>query len=269
MGRFDGYLFLSDMDGTLTYEGRVSPENQAAIRFFQEEGGIFTIATGRPPMYIRRFLEQVEPNTYVVAVNGAVIYDLKEDRAVWVDSLPEDAVDVIEYVQAHHPQAFSVHITNSFTDYSVGFDPKKDGGFRAFAAHLPGPWYKMIVLEEAAHSAEGLADLIEHFGDRFRFERSWPEGIEMHSIGSGKDISIRKLREFIPSVHTVLAAGDYENDIAMLREADIGYAMGNALDHVKKEADRVAPVFTEHAIAQIIYQLSEELNNNGNDEKTR
>ena len=40
MGRFDGYLFLSDMDGTLTYRDQVSPENQAAIRFFQEEGGI-------------------------------------------------------------------------------------------------------------------------------------------------------------------------------------------------------------------------------------
>lgn len=255
MGRYDGYLFLSDMDGTLTYRDHVSPENQEAIRFFQKEGGIFTIATGRPPMYIRRFLDQVEPNSYVVAVNGAVIYDLKEDHLVWYDSLPEDAVEVVEYVQAHHPQARSIHTTNSFSDYSVAFDPKKDGSFREFAAHMPGPWYKMILIEEAARSGEGLADLIEHFGDRFRFERSWPEGIEMHSLGSGKDVAIRKLKELLPSVHTVLAAGDYENDVAMLKEADIGYAMGNAPEHVKKEADRVAPVFTEHAIAQIIYSI--------------
>ena len=93
MGRYDGYLFLSDMDGTLTYRDHVSPENQEAIRFFQKEGGIFTIATGRPPMYIRRFLDQVEPNSYVVAVNGAVIYDLKEDHLVWYDSRnPETTV---------------------------------------------------------------------------------------------------------------------------------------------------------------------------------
>ena len=265
MGIFDGYLLLSDMDGTLTYQDKVSPENQEAIRFFQKEGGIFTIATGRPPMYIRRYLDQVQPNTYVVAVNGAVIYDLDEERLIWYDSLPEDAIEVIEYVQAHHPHAFSVHTTNSFSDYSVAFDPKGKVGFRDFAKTMPGPWYKMIILEEAAHSGEALADLIAHFGSRFRFERSWPEGIEMHSMGSGKDICIRKLKELIPSIHTVLAAGDYENDVAMIREADIGYAMGNAPEHVKQAADRVAPVFTEHAIAQIIYQLCKETGNNGND----
>ena len=255
MGRFDGYLFLSDMDGTLTYQDQVSPENQAAIRYFQEEGGIFTIATGRPPMYIRHFLDQVQPNTYVVAVNGTVIYDLENDKAVWTDSLPMDVVDVVEYAQAYHPQAFEIHITNSFDAYSVRFDLKKDGDFRKFASQVPGPWYKLIIIEKADQSKKGLDDLIEHFGHRFRFERSWPEGIEVHSLGSGKDVCIHKLKELIPSVHTVLAAGDYENDIAMIQAADIGYAMGNALEHVQKAADRVAPVFTDHAIAQIIYQL--------------
>ena len=48
MGRYDGYLILADYDGTLAdRSGRVSPENVEAIRAFQQQGGFFTIASGR------------------------------------------------------------------------------------------------------------------------------------------------------------------------------------------------------------------------------
>ena len=46
MGKFDGVLFFSDYDDTL-YNSQlaVSPENRAAIRYFQENGGRFSVAT--------------------------------------------------------------------------------------------------------------------------------------------------------------------------------------------------------------------------------
>ena len=48
MGKFDGVLFFSDYDDTLyNYRLAVSPENRAAIRYFQENGGRFSVATGR------------------------------------------------------------------------------------------------------------------------------------------------------------------------------------------------------------------------------
>ena len=48
MGKFDGVLFFSDYDDTLYNSRRtVSPENHAAIRYFMEEGGRFSVATGR------------------------------------------------------------------------------------------------------------------------------------------------------------------------------------------------------------------------------
>ena len=44
---FDGYLICTDCDGTLTdTEGRLSKENAHAIRYFQKQGGRFTLATG-------------------------------------------------------------------------------------------------------------------------------------------------------------------------------------------------------------------------------
>ncbi len=44
--KFKGYLLCSDCDGTLTYgEEVLSEENVKAIKYFQKEGGIFTLAT--------------------------------------------------------------------------------------------------------------------------------------------------------------------------------------------------------------------------------
>ena len=57
MGKFTGLLLASDYDNTLTYTEEalrlcrpmppVSDANQAAIRYFMAEGGIFSVATGR------------------------------------------------------------------------------------------------------------------------------------------------------------------------------------------------------------------------------
>ena len=54
--KFKGYLLCSDCDGTLTYgEEVLSEENVKAIKYFQKEGGIFTLATGRFPEYADKF----------------------------------------------------------------------------------------------------------------------------------------------------------------------------------------------------------------------
>ena len=45
-GKFFGYLICTDCDGTLTYDiGKVSEKNVRAIKYFQSEGGLFTLAT--------------------------------------------------------------------------------------------------------------------------------------------------------------------------------------------------------------------------------
>ncbi len=258
MGCFDGYLFLTDIDGTLTYQEQLSKENAEAIHWFQAEGGLFTLATGRPPMYVKRFFDRIVPNTYVVAVNGTVLYDMENDRVIETDCLDEDAGDAVEYAQQHCPHIAVVSTTNSFRHYAVNYDLRAAMPFHAFAETMDRPWYKMIFLSDAAYSEEYLKELNQAFFGRYKFERSWPEGIEMHSFTSGKDICIEKLKKLLPQIHTVVAAGDYENDIAMLQAADIGYAVGNALPHVKAAADRVTVSCQEHAIAHIIEELAKE-----------
>ncbi|MBQ3226919.1 MAG: HAD hydrolase family protein, partial [Clostridia bacterium] len=53
MGKFDGVLICTDLDGTLLKKDKtISEENLKAIEYFKREGGFFTIVTGRMPFYV-------------------------------------------------------------------------------------------------------------------------------------------------------------------------------------------------------------------------
>ena len=55
--------------------------------------------------------------------------------------------------------------------------------------------------------------------------------------------------------HTLICVGDFENDIDMVRDADIGYAVENAVDELKAVADRITVNVNDGAIAKIIEDI--------------
>ena len=94
MGKFDGVLFFADYDDTLYNTAHaVSPENRAAIRYLIENGGYFSVATGRAH---RTFTPQIKKedipiNAPVVLSNGAAIYDYASNRYLLDSCLDRDA----------------------------------------------------------------------------------------------------------------------------------------------------------------------------------
>ena len=82
MGIFDGCLLVSDIDGTLLYDGIIPEENIKAIDWFKSEGGIFTIATGRAVVAAKYSYELSRANSSLIALNGAVIYDFENSCIV-------------------------------------------------------------------------------------------------------------------------------------------------------------------------------------------
>ena len=78
-------------------------------------------------------------------------------------------------------------------------------------------------------------------------------------LGVSKGSAIRRLCQLleVPRENTY-AAGDAENDIAMLRAAHMGIAMINGSEEVKKAADHVTKSDNDHGgIAEIIKNFIE------------
>ena len=98
MKKFDGYLFCSDWDGTLSYNGEVSRENVEAIKYFQENGGLFTISTGRHYLYMRDFYDLVKPNTALISLCGTLIYDEEQSRIIREGYVSEPKMPIVDKV---------------------------------------------------------------------------------------------------------------------------------------------------------------------------
>ena len=242
------------MDGTM----HMSEENLAALRYFTENGGRFTLASGRCPSHFRETVKGLPINAPLVAVNGNVIYDMDTDRVLWSVPMPDETVlDILRFWEAECPE--SQHLTlNGATD---GMNVlRRDGRsvdavYTEFlASEAVHPVMKVIIVENPEISASMRAKLEARFPS-LMFTQSWKQGIELNLAEGGKGNAVAKLRELLGGIHTVVCAGDYENDLSMIEYADIGYAVGNAIDKVKAAADRVTVPHHENAIAKIISEL--------------
>ena len=81
MGKFDGWLICSDFDGTIYVDKALSDENCRAVKYFQDNGGRFTFASGRFTNMFDSFRDRIEANAPIAGLNGSVIADPSDGRS--------------------------------------------------------------------------------------------------------------------------------------------------------------------------------------------
>lgn len=252
MRRYDGILICSDLDGTLVNTaGEISLENARAVAAFQENGGMFTISTGRLPSHLRQFFSRVVPNVAIISHNGACIYDFAAEAYRYRNPIRADTMPLFSYLQDTAREAIS--FVTMFTDtdkYSFSLTEAMD------ALHSIRPYKIVLVMDQEPH-AISLQDTLRAsaFQHTYCFSRSWPTGLEILDITATKGTAVLELKQLLGCVQTTICIGNYENDISMLRCADIGYAVDNAPAHVKRWADRLCASCDADAIAQVIAAL--------------
>lgn len=258
MNKFKGFLLLSDIDGTLTdNRGRVSEENAEAIRYFQSEGGLFTVASGRYPWYIDRYSDSFRPNTYIVGINGTMLYEPQTKTPVITKGFEDDFISVIHEFIDLCPQIHHIVMSGHREEISV---MREDfSRLDEILAPLEKPWCRLILCQHPNDAQATRTTLIPRYGNRYNFDMSWDEGLEIHPLGSGKGELIGDMLKLLSDagnpIHTTVCAGDYENDLSMFRAVDIGYAVANAIPAVKEVATRITVSHNDSAIAKIIEEL--------------
>ncbi len=247
MGKFDDILLLTDLDGTFFMPDSIdiSEENLTAVNYFIKNGGHFSVATGRQPFFIKEVIGTKIINAPVISANGTLVYDLKEDRILYKETLPENAVNVVEYVKTNYPdmhaEANRVELSEPY-DYTNPDFSKKDVLKVLF-------WH-----DSSAEMILKLKHELTELFPQYYFVRCAANGLELLPGNCSKGACLDKIRSILP-IKKIIAAGDYENDITLIQNADIGYAAENGVDELKKLADRVGRSCGENLIAQIIYDL--------------
>ena len=276
MGIFEGYLICTDCDGTLTdSKGQLSEENAAAIRHFQEEGGLFTVSTGRFPRHILSFKDKFWPNTYQVVGNGTTLYDADGGKVlhqVTLDPPPREALEFIvneglcDLIFVDH-MSYSIGWQRETSDSTKRWDRQREHSSNLEDLfkdnpdlELQEPWHKINFCFTDPKECVRVQHLMQERFPQYKFERSWATGMELLPMEGGKGPAVKKLQQMLGGkVHTIVGVGDYENDVSMLEVADIGYAVSNATELCLQAADRVTVSNNEHAIAAIIAELEKEI----------
>lgn len=245
MGKFSNVFIASDFDHTLSdLHDRVPQANLDAIRYFMDEGGIFTVASGRSIPLFRQKAALVPVNAPCILSNGAVLYDYKTETLLRHDALDESFAPNIIAAARAYDNSVSLEVQCLDAHYIYGGASLRD----AFLApsgvipiHVendpPFPWTKIVVCAATERVLESYEEvppeklekfrLLMEYLDRFccgkcYVTRSMPRVIEIGSNKSSKGSAARALANSLRR-KTLACIGDAMNDVSMLREADFGF----------------------------------------------
>ena len=266
MGKFDGLLICTDLDGTLLRADKsVSQENLAAIEHFTSEGGFFTFITGRMPYFVGDLPLRVKINAPFGCINGGGLYDPWEKKYIWKMPIRDDVLELVRYVDERIDD-IGIQINCFDKLYFVRENEtmmwfRKITGVPNLIADIGGveePIAKIVfgdMREDRLMQVKALLDAHPRFED-FDYIRSEKTLYEILPKGSSQGDVLPKLAEHLGvAMSRTIAFGDYNNDVSLLKSAGLGVAVANATPEAKEAADIVTVSNEEHAIAKIIYDI--------------
>ncbi len=226
---YAGLALLTDLDGTLlTPEKKLSPEDAAAIAAFRRKGGLFSIATGRGTQATQEFLDLLKPDFPAVMYNGALLYDPAAQQTVGAAHLPAGTKEILLELMREFPDV-GAEVLAPEGVFVLQDNPYERRHLEI--THIP---FVMKTLDEIppeqcykslfAGAPERISEMLEFVKqERFQlvnFTRSHQWFLEILPHDTSKGTALTKLRRFLPEGTVIGAAGDFDNDIAMLLAAD-------------------------------------------------
>lgn len=263
MGKFDGILICSDFDMTMGIHGVVTEGNRKAIRYFQENGGRFTIISGRHPLFLKEHQDGFRVNAPLSGYNGALIIDENSGEVLYSGGRRDTlALDLAERVWNEYPLTRALVLHDKAGTSPTCHRMERENCVRTVAelrAVCQLPLYNMLCVCKEDEQTAKLKDLLLSLApDCFEIARSWSKGVEIICREDTKGQAALRIKEMV-GAKLLVTVGDYENDSSMLEAGDISYAVENALPNVKAAAKRQTVHFEDHAIAAIIADLEREL----------
>lgn len=263
-------LIAIDLDGTLLTNAKtISERNRTALKKAREAGIQIVLCTGRPLAAITPYLEMLDLKTeeaYSITFNGGlvqknlsgtilekasltladlhVLYTALKDAALPMDVLSEETVYQLPTAPLH-PSIYQE------------LNPMLQFQARALAQLDEQTLYnKVVVAHEANYLAAQLLQLSPSLQTRFEMVRTRRNLFEFMPKGVTKARGLALLAKDLQlTAAQMMAIGDEENDLSMLKYAKIGVAMANAVPSVKQAATLVTKSNEEDGVAQVIEDL--------------
>ena len=249
-------LFAFDLDGTmLGKDGSLSPKGEKALTAAAAQGVELVPTTGRILGFLPESLTRLPFIRYVVASNGAAVYDLSSEKRLYscllswqlavevLDILREYPIFVEIYAQGR-PVLRRGDLVRAWEEY--GFPERK-------RMYLKKDYLQVQSLRQYIKETQISPEKINlpYLPEKLRGEikerlsqnknvklvSSIFDNLEINAAGCHKGAALAALGEILNiSRENTAAIGDNGNDREMLEYAGLSIAMGNATEEIKKIA---------------------------------
>lgn len=267
-------LISIDVDGTLiNSQGIVTPATRLALQRAADAGIHVTLNTGRPLSESRALLRALPMMRYVVLCTGTEIRDLQTGETIarhgltneenrWLYELlsPLDGMIQIfnEFDGRLYNRAWDLARAERFCPPSLAKMCREThvavADLDAFMASYTGTASKLHLFFPNHEEKLKAAALLK--GAPFFVSESVPNDLEVMPLGVDKGTGLSALAEYLKLTPAeVMAVGDGENDLAMLRYAGLSVAMGNACEAVKETARVITESNDEDGLAKAVERV--------------
>ena len=271
-------VIIMDVDGTLTNSKKIiTKKTKDALIKAQEAGVLLIIASGRPTSGLTDFAKELkmdENHGLLVSFNGSKVVDCQTNEVLFNETMSvEQGQAVLEHMKNFNVKPmidkgdymFVNDVFNSYIQYegkpfNVIQYESRGGKFKLcekedLAAFADYPLNKILTAGDPEYLQEHYKEMMEPFKDTLNCMFTGPFYFEFTAQGIDKAKALDTV--LIPMGYKreeMIAFGDGQNDISLIKYAGIGVAMANAVDDLKAAADKVTLSNEEDGIA---YALNE------------
>lgn len=263
-------LIATDMDGTLLDpKGQVDlPRLEKILDQLEERGIRFVIATGNEIHRVKQLLGHLTERVVLIVANGARIFEGNQllQAQTWDDDMVNRALEFFkgrecqdQFVVTSMNGGFVkegtvfTQLENFMTPEMIELFYQRMNFVEELESHLFGGVLKMSLVVGEERSDSVLEEINQLFNGSVQAVSSGYGCIDILQAGIHKAWGLQELlKRWDIKAEEIMAFGDSENDVEMLRLAGIAYAMENADDKAKAVATDFAPSNSQAGVYQVL-----------------
>ncbi len=259
-----------DLDGTvLRRDLRITERTVAALDGLRERGMRLVIATGRRFEGAREHAERLgfadaDP---VICYGGSMVRRMNGETLLHRTLARDSSVEVLEWAAGRglHARVFLDGRVITSPDTTAALEHlRRAEEPDVFIVDSPADWLreggeepiKLVIVDHPDVVPRWLEEARVAFAGRLFVTRSLPHYVEIGGLDGTKASALEFLcGRWGIDPGRVIAFGDADNDIDMLRFAGHGVAVGGMSEEVREAADAVAPAVGEDGVASYVEKL--------------
>ena len=263
-------IVVSSFDGCLIdHEEAIPMTTVLAIDALRTLGHKFVIATGRVPASVLSYNQDFNFLDYVIACNGAYIYDNALEKVIYKKPLSKDIVRTVkQYFEASAilyfctPDAWHLYVSTIYQEKQDKVMKSGIQDFNRFLSRNKRHIYKIELHFTSLEKAEVVMKEMKKLKLDINFNLQFFEPdiymIEVVAKGVDKFEAIRVIAEAEDvKLKDVVAIGDGTNDIRMVKRVGYGVAVSNGCKELVEVARETTTSNNECGVEKILEKITQ------------